>query len=77
VTDSGRSTTKGIVANLNVRNQELAQVNIRKLKEFALNNIPKGNPLQQIILSEENLLDPFEFLAKVDVWLKLSRLAHQ
>jgi hypothetical protein len=76
VTDR-RPTSKDLVANLNCHHQELAQVNIRRLKEFALSDIPKDNPLQQIILSEKNLLDPIEFLAKVDVWLKLSRLIHQ
>jgi hypothetical protein len=53
------------------------QVDIRKLKEFAFYKIPRDNPLRSIILSEQDRLDPSEFLAKVDVWLKLSRLAHQ
>lgn len=63
-------------ANLRFHHQVPAQVDIRKLKEFASNKIPKDNPLREIIMSEQDLLGSTEFLVKVDVWLRLLRAFH-
>lgn len=49
------------------------KVNIRRLKNFAMNKIPKDWALHEILLSEHEELDLLEFMAKIDVWLKLAR----
>lgn len=46
-------------------------LNIRKLKLFAFEKLPKQSLLREIILSEPDELDAHEFIVKVDVWLKL------
>jgi hypothetical protein len=48
-------------------------VNIKKLKEFAIHKLPKNSVLRDILISEEDELDINIFLARLPVWLKLSR----
>jgi hypothetical protein len=48
-------------------------VNIKKLKEFVLEKLPKNSALREILISEEDELDINVFLARLPVWLKLSR----
>jgi len=50
-----------------------AMVNIQKLKEFALEKLPKNSALREVLISEEDKLDITIFLARLPVWLKLSR----
>ena len=52
------------------------RVNTSKLKEFALSNLPEGSRLRDILLSERDEVDPEEFTAKIDVWLKLLRMEY-
>jgi len=52
------------------------KVNIRRLKEFALNEIPRDWVLRDLLLSEKTLLSVWEFTVKVDLWLKLARRKH-
>jgi hypothetical protein len=49
-------------------------VNIRKLKDFAFERLPQTSYLRQIILSENEQLSFAEFLAKLNVWMRLLRL---
>lgn len=50
------------------------KVNIEKLKEFALYELPKHWPLRNIILSEkEDELNIDVFLARLPILLRLSR----
>lgn len=51
----------------------MVKVNIRRLKNFASENLPVDWVLRQILLSEPNEIDHSEFCAKVDVWLRLAR----
>ena len=52
------------------------RVNIKTLKKFALNKLPKDWPLREILLSEsDDELDVFVFLARLPVWLRLMRLS--
>lgn len=51
------------------------KVDIHKLKNFALNKIPKDWPLREILISENDELDVSVFLARVPLWLKLSRFS--
>lgn len=49
------------------------KVNIRPLKDFASEILPKDWVLKHILLTELDQLDGSEFCAKVDLWLKLAR----
>jgi hypothetical protein len=49
------------------------RVRIRRLKEFASERLPGGSTLRDLILAEEDELAPEEFLAKMDLWLKMFR----
>jgi hypothetical protein len=50
------------------------RVNMNKLKEFAISNLPEGSRLREILLAEKDEVDPEEFIAKVGIWLKLLRM---
>lgn len=50
------------------------QVNLERLKHFAIENLSKKSPLRDILLSETNQLGARDFLAKMDLWLKLLSL---
>lgn len=47
------------------------KVNTRRIKEFAIRKLPDGSTLKELLLSEKDEVDVEEFLAKVDLWLKL------
>jgi hypothetical protein len=49
------------------------KINMRKLKEFAFSELPRSWILREIILSERDELDVFEFIVKVEIWLKLAK----
>ena len=53
----------------NVERSEL--VDIYGIKLWAKANLPAISHLREILSSEENLLTVNEFLAKMDIWLKL------
>lgn len=50
------------------------KVNIQKLKKFASTQFPKGWVLREILLAETEELEVFTFMARLSVWLKLSKL---
>lgn len=76
MTDSREFPVKDIVSNPQYHRQVACKVSIRRLKEFVLNELARDNPLREIVLGESDLLDPAEFLVKIDVWLRLSKLGH-
>jgi hypothetical protein len=45
-----------------------------RLKQFALENLPTESPLRNVLLSEADQLSARDFLAKMDLWLKLLSL---
>jgi hypothetical protein len=49
------------------------KIDIRRLKEFVLKEIPKDWVLRSLILSEKDEMDVHDFVVKMDYWLKLSR----
>lgn len=51
-----------------------AKVDVRRLKEFAFSNLPEGSKLRDLILGEKEELGVEEFLAKMDLWLKLLKI---
>ena len=46
-------------------------VDIRPLKKWASEYLPRNSKLREIILLEKDQLAPDIFLARMDVWLKL------
>jgi len=50
------------------------RVRITRLKDFAVNSLPKDSRLREVILNERDELDVNEFVAKIDVWLKLLKM---
>jgi hypothetical protein len=48
----------------------LKRVDVRRLKDFAL-GLPRGSVLRDLLLSEDDELGVHDFLAKMDLWLKL------
>jgi len=50
------------------------RVRITRLKDFAVNYLPKDSRLREVILNERDELDVNEFVAKIDVWLKLLKM---
>jgi len=49
----------------------LRLLNMTRLKNFAQKKLPRGSFLRDVLLTEKNTLTPKEFLAKMDIWLKL------
>ncbi len=47
------------------------KVSILRLKEFALNSLPPGCALREVLLADEDVLDMDEFLAQLRLWLTL------
>ncbi|MDI6819862.1 MAG: hypothetical protein QMC89_03040 [Candidatus Hodarchaeaceae archaeon] len=47
-------------------------MNLKPLKKFALERLPKESSLREVILAESDEITTQDFLAKVDVWLKLA-----
>jgi hypothetical protein len=45
-------------------------VDVRRLKDFAL-RLPRGSVLRDLLLTEDDELGVHDFLAKMDLWLKL------
>jgi hypothetical protein len=48
-----------------------ATINIMPLKKFAYEKVSNSSHLRNILLSEKEILTVSEFLAKMDVWLKV------
>ena len=46
-------------------------VNMSGLKRFAAENLPSNSRLRHVLLSERDQLIPVDFLAKMDVWMRL------
>ncbi len=48
-----------------------ATINIMPLKQFAYEKLSKSSHLRNVLISEKEKLTVSEFLAKMDVWLKV------
>jgi hypothetical protein len=53
--------------------QTKEEVDIRPLKSFVFERFPKDSTIYDVFFTEQDLLGVSEFLAKVDVWLKLAQ----
>ena len=49
----------------------IRSVNINGLKRFATENLSSTSRLRDVLLSERDWLTPVDFLAKMDVWMRL------
>lgn len=56
------------------RKGERTFVDISKLKRWAINTVPVGHPLRTVIDLETDHMPADTFLAKMDTWLKLSKV---
>jgi len=50
----------------------ITHINMRPLKQFAYENLPKS-PLRKVLLIEADVLDVHTFLARLPLWLNLLR----
>ena len=50
------------------------KINIRRLKNFAFEKLPRNWALREILLSEKDELDSQTFIARLPIWLKLCRV---
>lgn len=50
------------------------KVNLGRLKRFALESLPDRSILRALLLEEPDELSLDVFLAKLDIWLRLSRI---
>jgi len=46
-------------------------IDIRRLKRFAVESLPSNSRLRFVLLSERDQLPAVDFLAKMDVWMRL------
>ena len=46
-------------------------IDIRRLKKFATENLSSLSRLRAVLLSERDQLPAVDFLAKMDIWLRL------
>jgi hypothetical protein len=46
-------------------------INIRSLKQFAFEMLPKESPLRDLLLTEKDEMPAEEFIIKLEIWLKL------
>ncbi|MEM3488931.1 MAG: hypothetical protein QXO75_04650 [Nitrososphaerota archaeon] len=49
-------------------------VNIRALKDFVAEKLPSGTPLREVLLMEKDEIEVHDFLAKLEIWLKLLKV---
>jgi hypothetical protein len=49
-------------------------VDIRRLKNFAVKELPSGWVLREILLTENDDIEISQFLSRVPIYLRLSRL---
>jgi hypothetical protein len=69
---AGRNTVKHCNTRIPINSRA---VDISKLKAFVDNNFPPGSALQVIFADEDDLLSAEAFLAKLPIWLKLTKLS--
>ena len=49
-------------------------INIKSLKEFAVKELPVDSPLREVLISEPDIVEVNEFLAKLPIYLRLVSL---
>ena len=69
-----RRNTHHSKGNEPVIGERSEQVDIHRVKLWAKVNLSEISHLREILLLEEDHLSVYEFLAKMDIWLKLVEL---
>lgn len=54
-------------------NRRSNRINIKRLKRFALEKLPRDSALRDILLFEEDELDLVTFIERIPIWLRLGR----
>ena len=49
----------------------IGMIDIQRLKGFAVQNLSSASRLRAVLLSERDQLPAVDFLAKMDVWMRL------
>ncbi len=49
------------------------EVDIRPVKELAIEKLSENSPLRKVLLAERDIMNPCEFLAKMETWRYLMR----
>jgi len=57
--------------NESIKRAHFKQLDIHGLKHWAKENLPRTSQIRKILLLERDYLAVEEFLAKMDLWLKL------
>ena len=52
----------------------ILKVKMGRLKDFAVDSLPEWSTLKKVLLSEKDEMDVKEFVAKMEIWLKLLRM---
>jgi len=52
------------------------EIDIRPLKAFASEKLPRSWSLREALLAERDILESQEFLAKMETWLNLLRMTY-
>jgi hypothetical protein len=47
------------------------KINMKSLKKFAVEKLPQSSLLKTVLTTEKEYLTILEFLAKIDIWLKI------
>ena len=50
------------------------KVRIIRVKEFVARSLPEASTLRRVLLEENDEMEGWEFVAKVDIWLRLLRM---
>jgi hypothetical protein len=54
--------------------QVRSEVNVSSLKSWAMRNLSSVSHLRAVLVFEKDILSVDQFLAKMDIWLKLAEL---
>ena len=69
-----RRNTRTYNGNESINVERSEQLDIHGIKHWATANLPAISHLRGILLLEKDILTVDEFLAKMDIWLKLIEL---
>jgi hypothetical protein len=67
------STISSFQSACNNSELHLGRLDLRPLKRFVVESYPKDSAIFDIIVAEPDFIDALEFLAKMKIYLKLSR----
>jgi hypothetical protein len=54
--------------------QQVREIDIRRLKKFATESLPPNHPLQAVLIAEDDHINVTSFLERLKIWLQLSTI---